>query len=63
LEKIAGSLAQLSEHVVASNGRTVEEGPASPNPAQVIEQARVTDDLDLSSRERAVLRAIQSASY
>ena len=68
LEKIAGNVAQLSEHVVAINSRhgssqSVEEERTSPNCVQAIEQVRVTDDLDLSSRERAVLWSIQSASY
>jgi hypothetical protein len=67
LEKIAGNLAQLSDHVAANarrgSSRTVDEEPASPDRMEVTEQVRVTDDLDLSSRERAVLWSIQSARY
>jgi hypothetical protein len=68
LEKIAGDLARLSDHLATSNARQessprVEGNPASVDRPQAAGQTRVTDDLDLSSRERAVLQAIRSARY
>jgi hypothetical protein len=68
LEKIAGCLAQLSDHLAASQSRqasshAVDGKVVSADHLQRAEQARVTDDLDLSSRERAILSSIQSARY
>jgi hypothetical protein len=59
LERISANLAQMSEQI-AANSTGGEEG-ALRNCPQLVEQVRLTDDLDLSSRERAVLRSIQSA--
>jgi hypothetical protein len=56
IEKIAGDLDRLAGHGVSM-------GLHGGNPSNASPSALVTDDLDLSSRERAVLSSIRSVKY